>query len=297
MSTDPSLFTVLTAWTFEPSVLLGLILSAVIYVGGVRELKRRGRLDRSVAPRHMIYFGLGLLAILLSLESPIDRYSSQLLWMHMIQHLLLLMIAPPLLLLGKPIPVMVVGAPRPLVQWLARSHARTGWFKGLTHLLINPWFAWFAFTITMGAWHIPSLYDAALRSNGVHLLEHSCFLITGILFWWVVIQPYPGRPRVAYVWRVLFVAAAMLPETALGFAYILIGTPLYPFYAVLPRLWGISVLDDQGLAGNIMMVGGDSIMVIAAIPLVGRMMERFEELQLARFSRIEQARLGAVQEE
>jgi putative membrane protein len=289
MSTNPSLVTVLGSWNFDPSVVLGLLLTLVIYIGGLRELDRRGRLRRSVAPHHILYFCLGLLAVLLALESPIDLYASQLLWMHMVQHLLLLMIAPPLLLMGKPIPVLVVGAPRTLVVWLARNHARNGWFKGLTGLLVNPWFAWIAFTGTMLTWHIPSLYDAALRSSGVHLFEHFCFLITGMLFWWVAIQPYPGRPRVAYAWRVLFVFAAMIPETALGMIYILDGTPLYPFYAALPRLWGISVLDDQALAGNLMMIGGDAVMLIAAIPLIVGMMERFEEMELSRFARAERA--------
>jgi putative membrane protein len=287
MSTNPSLATFLGSWSFDPSVVLGLVVALVIYIGGLRELNRRERLRRSVAPHHVLFFGLGLLAVFLALESPIDPYSTQLLWMHMVQHLLLLMIAPPLLLMGKPIPVLVVGAPRPLVVWLARGHARSGWFNGLTGLLVNPWFAWIAFTGTMLTWHIPSLYDAALRSSGVHLFEHFCFLITGMLFWWVVVQPYPGKPRVAHVWRVLFVFAAMIPETILGTIYILYGTPLYPFYAALPRLWGISVLDDQALAGNLMMVGGDAVMFIAAIPLVVRMMERFEEMELARFARHE----------
>ncbi|HVA92011.1 MAG TPA: cytochrome c oxidase assembly protein [Chloroflexota bacterium] len=285
MSTNPSLFSLLTAWSFDPNVVLGVVVTALIYGAGLRELSRRGRLRRSVASRHVVFFSLGLAAVVLALESPIDGLSDRLLYAHMIQHLLLLLIAPPLLLLGKPIPVLVVGAPRPLVRWLARGHARTPWFRGVVRLLTSPWFAWPAYVGNMLAWHLPSAYDAALRNDGVHHLEHLCFLISGILFWWVIIQPYPGRPRLAYGWRVLFILLAMAPDTALGMLFILDANPLYPFYAALPRMWGISVLDDQALAGNLMMIGGDVVMICAAIPLFAGMMERLEQMELARFAR------------
>jgi len=283
MPVHPSFVTVLTAWSFDPNVVLSLVMVALIYVAGLRELSRRGRLHRSVGPRHVLFFALGLLAIVL--ESPIDALSNRLLTAHMVQHLLLLLIAPPLLLLGKPIPVLVVGAPRPLVRWLARGHARRSWFRRLTRLLTAPYFAWSAFIGNLLAWHLPVCYDAALGNDGVHHLEHLCFLVTGIMFWWVIVQPYPGRPRVAYGWRVLYILAAMVPGTLLGMVFIFSGTALYPFYAALPRMWDMSVLIDQSFAGTIMMVGGDAVLVCAAIPMFAGMMERLEEMELARFAR------------
>jgi len=288
MSSDPSLTTVLAAWSFDPNVVLGVVLTALIYLAGLRELSRRGRLRRSVAPRHVLLFTLGLLSIVLALESPIDALSSRLLTAHMVQHMLLLFLAPPFLLLGKPIPVLVVGAPRPIVRWLARGHARRGWFRGLTHLLTNPYVAWLAFIGNMLVWHLPACYDAALRNDSVHYLEHLCFLVTGIMFWWVIVQPYPGRPRVAYGWRVLYILAAMVPGTALGMLFIFAGTAIYPFYAALPRMWDMSVVTDQSFAGTIMMVAGDFILICAAIPLFAGMMERLEEMELARFARSQQ---------
>jgi cytochrome c oxidase assembly factor CtaG len=235
----------------------------------------------------MSYFLLGLLAIVLALESPIDPLSNLLLSAHMVQHLLLLLIAPPLLLLGKPIPVLLVGAPHGLAQWLGRSHARTPWFRGLTRTLTHPLVAWPVFVGVMLTWHLPVLYDAALRNAGVHLLEHLCFLLAGVLFWWVVIQPLPGAPGVAHGWRLLYVFAAMVPGTALGAIFVFASASVYPFYAALPRLWGIPILNDQGLAGGIMMAGGDSILATAAIPLFVGAMARLEQIEQARFARME----------
>ncbi len=289
MSTNPSIVSVLTQWSFDPSIVLGVVLTATIYTIGIRELAHRGRQGKSVAPRHMVYFALGLLSIVLALESPIDLLSNQLLTMHMVQHVLLLLIAPPLLLLGKPIPALVVGAPRPVVRWLAGSHARSPWFRRITRLLISPFVAWPLFFGVMLTWHVPAFYDAALTHSGIHYFEHICFLITGILFWWVIIQPLPGRPRLAYGWRVLYLFASMLPGTGLGLVFIFMNKPIYPFYAALPRLWGISVLDDQALAGNIMMVGGDAILLCALIPVFAGMMERLEEMEVARFARAQQS--------
>jgi putative membrane protein len=113
------------ARSFEPSVVLGLVIVAAIYVAGLCELARRGRPWRTVTHRHAVSFMLGLLAVLLALLSPIDTFAGRLFALHMLQHLLLLMVAPPLLLLGNPLPALLVGAPRGLVRRVARVHART----------------------------------------------------------------------------------------------------------------------------------------------------------------------------
>jgi len=287
MGSNPSLVTVLTAWSFEPSIVVGVALAAWVYCAGLQELARRGRLGRSIRARHVAYFALGLVCVLIALVSPVDTLSVRLLSIHMVQHVLLLLIAPPLLLLGKPVPVLLVGAPRSLVRAIARAHARRAWFRGFTGLLLNPFFAWPLYIGTAFAWHLPALYDAALRNSGVHVLEHLCYLATGLVFWAVVIQPFPSARRLAPGWRLAFVLAAMLPDAILGLAFILIGTPIYPFYAAEARLWGISVLDDQALAGNIMFVGGDFIFACAVIPLFAAAMNQLEERELARWSALD----------
>jgi cytochrome c oxidase assembly factor CtaG len=285
VSSNPSILTILQDWSITPSVVVGTALAAVIYVRGLSTLRRRGRLRRTVSVWHEVSFALGLLAVVVALLSPVDSLSGELLSVHMVQHFLLLMVAPPLLLMGKPIPVLVVGAPRGLVQWIAVRHARVGWFRRLTRVLTSPFFAWPLFSGTMLAWHIPSLFDAALQDQNIHVLEHFCFFVTALPFWWVILQPYPGRPHLSHAWRFLYVLLAMIPDSALGLAIILSGTPVYAFYTHVPRLWGISVLDDQLLAGNIMMDGGDAVLGIALLWLFVHMMARLEQIELARFAR------------
>jgi cytochrome c oxidase assembly factor CtaG len=287
MTVNPSLVTVLQEWTLTPSVVAGVLLAAVIYVRGLLTLRARGRLRRTVTVWHELLFFLGLLAIVTALLSPVDSLSNDLLYVHMVQHFLLLMVAPPLLLMGKPIPVLFVGAPRGLVRWIAVRHAHVGWFRVLVRTLTSPFFAWPLFIATMLAWHIPYLFDAALQNENIHVLEHFCFFITALPFWWVILQPYPGKPHLSYAWRFLFVLLAMIPDAALGFTLILSGTPIYNYYTHVPRFWDMSVLDDQALAGNIMMDAGDAVLGIALLWLFIHMMARIEEIELARFARPE----------
>lgn len=287
MSSNPSIASVLQEWSFDPSIIVSVVVVALIYIVGLRRLSSRSRHGRDVTWAHVCYFFLGLLAIVLALESPIDPLSNLLLSAHMVQHLLLLMIAPPLLLLGKPIPVLLVGAPHGLAQWLGYSHARTPWFRALTRTLTRPFVAWPLFIGVLLIWHLPAFYDAALRNGGVHLFEHLCFLFTGILFWWVIIQPLPGPRRLAHGWRLAYAFAAMIPGTVLGGIFIFASSSVYSYYAALPRLWGMTIKNDQGLAGSVMMVGGDAILSIAVIPLFIGAMARLEQMEQARFARAE----------
>lgn len=289
MSESPSVLSVLSMWSFQPSVLLGLALGAGIYVAGIRELRRRGRYGSLVQPRHVVFFALGLFTIFLALESPIDVLSLQLFAVHMLQHVLLLCIAPPLLLLGKPVPVLLLGTPRSLVVPVARAHARTRWLHATTGVLTSPFVAWWAFAIFMVIWHVPAFYQAALRDEGIHLFEHLCYLLAGMLFWWVVIEPLPGPPRVAYGWRIIYLVTAMLPGTTLGAVFALANTPYYPFYAALPRLWGIAAVTDQGWAGVIMMMIGDASLAIAAAPLFAALIARLDAREFARAAALEAA--------
>jgi cytochrome c oxidase assembly factor CtaG len=267
------------AWSFEPSVLLGLVIAAAIYVAGLREIARRGRPWRTVTRRRAVSFLLGLLAVLLALLSPIDTFADRLFALHMLQHLLLLMVAAPLLLLGKPLPVLLVGAPHGRVRRVARVHARTPWLHGLTRRLTSPLVAWPLYVGDIWLWHMPALYQLALQHEGVHLLEHLCFLGTGLLFWWVVIEPLPGPTRVHHGLRLLYAWAAVLPNTALGALFVFAGTPWYRFYAVQPRLFGTSVMDDQRLGGLIMWLPGDMMYVTAAALLFFAMLARDERDQ------------------
>jgi len=261
-----SLTSFLSAWSFEPSVVLGLGLVAVIYALGVRDLVRRGRFGRAVKPRHVALFALGLLAVLLALTSPLDTLDERLFTIHMAQHMILLMVAPPLLLSGKPIPVLLVGAPRGLVRGATRTIRRTPWLHGLTRLLTMPLVAWLLYNVGLLVWHFPVFYGATLRSPGVHLFEHLYFLGSALLFWWVIIEPLPGPSRLHPGLRMIYVWVAAIPNALLGMAFATKDTVVYPFYGQQQPLWGISPIDDQHLAGLVMAIPGDAIeFVVGAV--------------------------------
>jgi cytochrome c oxidase assembly factor CtaG len=280
MSTDPSVSTILSAWRFEPQILLGLVLLAALYGGGLHDLARRGR-RHTISRWHIASFVSGLLALLLALESPLDTFDTRLFAIHMAQHLLLLMVAPPLLLLGKPVPVLLRGLPRSLVRRVARAHARTPWLRRLTRRLTSPLVTWPLYVGDLLVWHMPTPYAATLQQASVHVLEHLCFLGTGLLFWWVIVEPLPGPPRLHHGVRLLYAWATVLPTTALGALFTFAGTPWYPFYAAEPRLWGISVLDDQRLGGLLMWLPGDMMYVVAAALLFFAMLAHDERVVAA----------------
>jgi len=254
-------------WSFPPNVVVGLVLVAALYTRGLRDLAWRGRFGRVVKRRHVAYFTLGLLAVLVALTSPLDTLDERLFTLHMAQHMVLLMVAPPLLLLGKPVQVLLLGMPRGLARAVARTHHRTLWLRGLTRRLTAPLVAWLLYNAGLLLWHLPALYDATLRSDGVHLLEHLYFLGTGLLFWWVIVEPMPGPSRLHPGLRLIYVWAAAIPNALLGMIFATKDTVVYPFYAWRQPLWGIAPIDDQHLAGLVMALPGDLIEFIAGAVL------------------------------
>ena len=190
----------------------------------------------------------------------------------MIQHLLLMMVVPPLLLLGAPILPLLRGLPRPVLQHgLGRLFASTA-FQRLGRFLTHPLVGLLAFTVSNVAWHVPGLYELALRSEFWHDVQHVFFLSTGLLFWWPVVQPWPSRLR----WPVdndPYLLFADIQNTALSAFLIFSEQVLYPTYAAVPRLWGITALDDQAAAGAIMWVPGSVIFLVPVAVLAIRLLD------------------------
>jgi polyferredoxin len=185
----------------------------------------------------------------------------------MLQHLLLMMVAPPLLWLGAPLFPMLRGLPRPLrAVWIApllSSPPLRRFFGRLTH----PLPALLLFVVANWAWHLPTLYDLALRSSGWHYLQHACFLGAALLFWYPVVRPYPARARWS-AWLLLpYLILADLSNTALAALLTFSSRVLYPYYAEMPRLDGLSPLDDQSAAGVIMWVPGSVVFLLPLFAL------------------------------
>jgi len=268
---DPIIEDLFRSWTFEPWIVVPLLLGSIIYLRGWWQLHRR--LPRRFGGRRLIAFQSGVLTLFLALASPLHELAEKLLQFHMIQHLLVMMVVPPLLLLGAPILPLLRGLPRPALRYGLRQLFSSRAFKRLANFFTDPLVCLLAFTVSNVAWHVPALYELALRSEFWHAVQHICFFGTGLLFWWPVVQPWPSRLRWPRWTMIPYLLFADIQNTALSAFLIFSERVLYPTYAAVPRLWGISVLDDQAAAGAIMWVPGSVIFLVPVVVLSIRLLE------------------------
>jgi cytochrome c oxidase assembly factor CtaG/ferredoxin len=213
--------------------------------------------------RLLCFFG-GLLLLYVALASPLDAFSSFLLTAHMIQHLLLMMAIPALLLLGQPLMPMLRGLPRTVVKEGLGPFLRWRALQKLGAFLVAPATTWLVFNIGAIAWHVPPLYELALRSPGWHDVEHATFFWTGLLFWWPIVQPWPSRPRWARWTIIPYLLTADVVNTAISATFVFADKVLYPTYAAAP-FGGLSPQNDQSTAGVIMWVPGSLFYLIPAV--------------------------------
>jgi putative membrane protein len=243
-------------WSIEPPLAYVALAGLLFALGG-----RRSR--RPPEPLRTASFAAGLATIVLALDSPLDGYADQLFWAHMLQHVLLLTVAPPLILLGRPWPRMWLALPLDVRTSVGRTVASSR-FAAPLRALARPWPAWVLFNCTIIAWHLPGAYNATLTSPAVHQLEHAMFFFTGLLFWARVIDPGPLRPRLVWPLRIAYAVGAMVVGWGLAIALVLAPHPLYAHYAGLAhRPGGISALTDQQLAAGVMWVPGSITYTIA----------------------------------
>jgi putative membrane protein len=245
-------------WSIEPPLAYVAVAGLLYWLGG----RRSGR-SFSPHPLGTLSFAAGLVTIVLALDSPLDGYADHLFWAHMLQHVLLLTVAPPLILLGRPWPRMWRALPLDVRTSVGRAVARSRVAAPL-RALARPWPALLLFNGTIIAWHLPAAYDATLSSSAVHQLEHAMFFFTGLLFWARVIDPGPLRPRLVWPARIAYAVAAMVVGWGLAIALVLAPHPLYAHYSALAhRPGGISALTDQQLAAGVMWVPGSIAYTIA----------------------------------
>ncbi|HET7678090.1 MAG TPA: cytochrome c oxidase assembly protein [Candidatus Limnocylindrales bacterium] len=252
----PDAGAVLAAWRPQPVVLLGLTLALVGYLLLVRRVDAAHPATR--VPRRRIAAWLaGLAAVAAALLSPLEAFAGVLFSAHMVQHLLLTMVAPPLLALGAPVTL--------LLRW-ARPGLRRGVLLPLLHsrpvrAISFPPVAWLVFAVVMWASHFSPLFEAALEDELAHGLEHGLYLISGLLFWWPVVGTDPVPWRMGAAARVGYLLLAMPQSAFLGLAIYSAPAPLYAHYALLERAWGPPALVDQQIAGGLMWGAGDLLIV------------------------------------
>jgi putative copper resistance protein D len=280
----PVLPGVLLAWRPDLVPILGVLLAAAAYGWAFRQVATRHPANPPRAWRAWT-FGAGLASILVALCSPIEAYEGQLFSVHMVQHMLLELVAAPLLLLGAPATLALRAASPSVRHWLLRLlHSRA------VAVLTFPLLAWVLFAAVNWGWHFSPLYNQALENPPLHYLQHATFLAAALLFWWPVVGADPSRWRVPYPVRLFYLFLAMPQNSFLGVA--LMGAPvvLYSHYATNLREWGPTALSDQNLGGILMWVFGDVVFLIGMAAVVAGWV-RHEDRRTARLD----ARLDAEQ--
>jgi putative membrane protein len=242
-----------------------LALSATLYVVGLTRLWRHAGRGRGVRPVSVIAFAAGLGALVIALLSPLDALSDALFSAHMGQHELLMLVAAPLLVMGKP--------------WLTGAWALpSSWRPGALGLLQRPWFRrpWRAATgpvtilvlhaLALWIWHVPRLFEGAMRNETVHAFQHLCFFVTAVLFWWALVQGRYGRA--GYGAAVLFVFITAMHSGVLGALITFAGRLWYPIYDERTRAVGHDPLQDQQLAGLLMWIPAGVILAVLGVALL-----------------------------
>lgn len=257
---DPIELAIWQSWSLDPWILGAFVLAGAIYFRGWRKLHRR---NPKLFPFHrLLCYWTGITTVALALVSPLDVFASLLLQVHMVQHLLLMMIAPPLIWLGAPMLPMLKGLPGPIRRQWVLPYVRSIWVRLLFQFLTHPLVALILFTLVTWVWHIPWFYDRALRNPTWHQAEHFSFLASSLLFWYPLVQPYPSRPQCSRWVLLPYLAFAWIQSGALAALLAFTDRVWYPYYEEVPRLWGVSALWDQQSAGVIMWVPGSIVMLI-----------------------------------
>jgi cytochrome c oxidase assembly factor CtaG/polyferredoxin len=270
---------VFSSWAIPFGPTAAILLAFIVYLRGWIALQFR-------APSRfpfwrLLSFAAGLGTIFLAIASPLDAFGGLLLQVHMIQHLLLMMIAPPLILAGAPYLPLLSGLPRIFAREVLGPFLIWTPLKRIGRFLFHPVVCWIAFTSSNVLWHIPVFYELALNSLGWHQVEHLCFLGTGLMFWWHILLPWPGRaawPR----WAMIpYLILADLQNTGLAAFLTFYDRVLYPTYQRAPRLWGSNPLDDQVIAGTIMWVPGSIIYLFPAAMIAVQFLSHTSKFRFA----------------
>ena len=272
------------AWSADPTALVGIPLAAVLYARGLRSLERWRIHDK----RRAASFYLGLVALFVALVSPLDALSDELFLAHMGQHMLLMFFAVPAIQIGAPVIPLMRGIPRPLRRRVAIPLFKSPLVRGALRNLFRPLIAWPIFIGVIIGWHVPAAYEAALRNEAVHLVEHLTFALGAYLWWWNVIDPAPLRASLSYLARVPFVFITIVPTFVLGAFLTFAPNAFYPSYELTAPAYGLTALEDQEIGGVIMWIPG-SFVVAAALLLSLYYAVRYEQQQQLARERAEDA--------
>jgi putative membrane protein len=255
-----------TNWDIPWTVTSELAVTAVLYTRGWL-LIRRTR-SKQFPGWRLLCFLAGIATIFVAVASPLDTFSDTLLFMHMVQHFVLMSVAPPLIVLGAPVVPMLRGLPRWLIRKPLRPLFRSRVLPTVGRFLTHPPVAWVAMNAAYVTWHIPRAYEFALSSENWHNFEHMCFLFTNLMFWWPLICPWPSRPSRSRWLLIPYLLLSDFVNTGVSAFLCFAGRVLYPSYDIAVRPLGLSALNDQVAAGAFMWVMGSTMYLIPAMGIV-----------------------------
>ncbi len=238
-------------WKLYPSFMVGWLLFAAAYFLFIGPLRHRFPGSKPATGGQVASFSTALLAMLVSLQGPLHEVSDYYLFSaHMVQHLVLILVMPPLLLAGIP-------------DWMLRPAIRVRPVLKFARALTLPLIAFSLNNAIFLAWHFPGPYDLMMRNHGVHVAMHLTIMVTGVIMWWPVMSPLPELPRIAPPLQMVYLFLVGIPMMISAALITFSRKPLYQWYVEAPRLFGIGPLDDQRLGGVIMWVPGGLVLWIA----------------------------------
>ena len=286
----PDLGNILLGWDFEPAVALPLVAVALWWWWMLAAIDRRHP-EHPVPRRQRWAFLAGLTAVAFALQSGIARYDTTLFSLHMVQHLLLTLVAPPLLALGAPITQLLrASSPRTRQRLiLPVLHSR------IVGVISHPILAWILFAGVMWGTHFSPIFNASLEDRFAHDLEHLAYLSVGLLFWWPAVGADPSPHRMSYPARMGYVFLQMPQNSFLAMTILFASSPLYAHYATLGAPYGIDALTDQRSAAAIMWIMGDVIFLAETLGVLGAWM-RHESRRTAQAERQADTELAAIRE-
>ncbi len=242
-----------TQWHAHPSIILGLLAFGGAYLLGVGPLRQRYRLGPPVEGWRVSVFLLGVLVLMGALLSPIHDLGERYLFsFHMLQHMLLMLVFPPLVLIGTP-------------PWLLRPLLRNTTVRGAASFVTRPVAAFLIFNTVLVFWHVPGLYDLALRERNIHILEHITFMGAAVIMWWPVLSPMSELPRAPYIGQMAYLFMVPTVSAILGAFITFSESVWYDWYAEAPRIWEISAKTDQEIGGLLMWVPGGAVFMASLI--------------------------------
>jgi putative membrane protein len=258
------------SWSCSIGLTFAVVLAGVLYLRGW--LRLHSASVNAIPSWRAGSFFLGLFLIWLAVGSPLAAFDEELLTVHMVQHLLLMTVAPPLILVGAPVMPLLHALPRKFLQSILGPLFRSPAMQGIGRVLSQPAFCWLAAAAALLGWHVPAAFTLGLQSEEWHAIEHGCFLGSGFLFWWPVVQPWPSVPRWPRWSMLVYLFLATVPCDILSAFLVFCDRVVYTVYLSTPKHFGISALEDQQCAGALMWTCVTIVYLLAAAILTTRLL-------------------------